>query len=34
VEEKELTPQGYRRSMLELRRLWLPIAQRMDFAKK
>jgi tripartite-type tricarboxylate transporter receptor subunit TctC len=34
VEEKELTPQGYRRSMLELRRVWLPIAQSMDFAKK
>lgn len=31
VEERELTPQGYRRSMLELRRVWLPVAQKMDF---
>lgn len=31
VEERELTPQGYKRSMLELRKVWLPIAQKMDF---
>jgi tripartite-type tricarboxylate transporter receptor subunit TctC len=31
VEERELTPEGYKRSMLELRRVWLPIAQKMDF---
>jgi tripartite-type tricarboxylate transporter receptor subunit TctC len=31
VEERELTPQGYRESMLALRRTWLPIAQKMDF---
>ena len=31
VEERELSPQGYKRSMLELRRVWLPIAQKMDF---
>lgn len=31
VDDRELTPQGYRRNMLELRRIWLPIAQRMDF---
>lgn len=34
VEERELTPQGYKRSMLELRRVWLPIAQKMDFGQK
>ena len=33
VEERELTPQGYKKSMLELRRVWLPIAQKMDFNK-
>lgn len=32
VEERELTPQGYKKSMLELRRVWLPIAQKMDFS--
>ena len=31
VEERELTPEGYKRSMLDLRRVWLPIAQKMDF---
>ena len=31
VEERELTPEGYRRSMLDLRRVWLPVAQKMDF---
>lgn len=31
VEERELTPEGYKQSMLELRRVWLPIAQQMDF---
>jgi tripartite-type tricarboxylate transporter receptor subunit TctC len=31
VEERELTPEGYKRSMLELRRVWLPIAEKMDF---
>ena len=34
VEDRELTPQGYKRSMLELRRVWLPIAQKMDFSGK
>jgi tripartite-type tricarboxylate transporter receptor subunit TctC len=34
VEERELTPLGYKRSMLELRRVWLPIAQKMDFGQK
>lgn len=33
VEERELTPQGYRGSMLDLRRTWLPIAQKMDFGQ-
>ena len=33
VEERELTPQGYKKSMLELRRVWLPIAQKMDFGQ-
>lgn len=33
VEERELTPQGYKTSMLALRRVWLPIAQRMDFQR-
>jgi tripartite-type tricarboxylate transporter receptor subunit TctC len=31
VEERELTPEGYRTSMLDLRRVWLPIAEKMDF---
>ena len=31
VEERELTPEGYRQSMLALRKVWLPIAQKMDF---
>jgi tripartite-type tricarboxylate transporter receptor subunit TctC len=31
VEERELTPEGYKRSMLDLRRVWLPIAEKMDF---
>ena len=31
VEERELTPDGYKKSMLELRQVWLPIAQKMDF---
>jgi len=31
VEERELTPEGYKQSMLELRRVWLPIAAKMDF---
>jgi len=31
VENRELTPEGYKKSMLELRRVWLPIAQKMDF---
>lgn len=31
VEERELTPQGYKESMLALRKTWLPIAQKMDF---
>jgi tripartite-type tricarboxylate transporter receptor subunit TctC len=33
VEERELTPQGYKDSMLALRRVWLPIAQKMDFSQ-
>jgi tripartite-type tricarboxylate transporter receptor subunit TctC len=33
VEERELTPKGYRDSMLALRRVWLPIAQSMDFGQ-
>jgi len=33
VEERELTPQGYKKSMLDLRRVWLPIAQKMDFGQ-
>jgi len=31
VEERELTPRGYKDSMLALRKVWLPIAQKMDF---
>ena len=31
VEERELTPEGYKKSMLDLRRTWLPIAEKMDF---
>ena len=31
VEERELTPKGYKDSMLALRKVWLPIAQKMDF---
>jgi tripartite-type tricarboxylate transporter receptor subunit TctC len=31
VDDRELTPEGYRKSMLELRRIWLPIAEKMDF---
>ena len=31
VEQRELTPEGYKRSMLDLRRVWLPIASSMDF---
>lgn len=31
VEQRELTPEGYKQSMLDLRRVWLPIAQKMDF---
>lgn len=34
VDERELTPQGYRQNMMELRRVWLPIAQNMDFGNK
>lgn len=32
MDERDLTPEGYRRNMLELRRVWLPIAQSMDFS--
>ena len=32
MDERELTPEGYRRNMMELRRVWLPIAQGMDFS--
>jgi tripartite-type tricarboxylate transporter receptor subunit TctC len=31
VEERELSPRGYKDSMLALRKVWLPIAQKMDF---
>jgi tripartite-type tricarboxylate transporter receptor subunit TctC len=31
VEERELTPEGYKQSMMNLRKIWLPIAQKMDF---
>jgi tripartite-type tricarboxylate transporter receptor subunit TctC len=31
MDERELTPQGYKESMLALRRVWLPIAKKMDF---
>lgn len=31
VEQRELTPEGYKRSMLDLRSVWLPIAQKMAF---
>jgi tripartite-type tricarboxylate transporter receptor subunit TctC len=34
MDERELTPEGYRRNMMELRRVWLPIAQNMDFGNK
>lgn len=30
-DERDLTPEGYYRSMLELRKNWLPIAQKMNF---
>ena len=30
-DERDLTPEGFRRNMMELRRVWLPIAQKMDF---
>lgn len=30
-DERDLTPDGHRRNMLELRRMWLPVAQKMDF---
>lgn len=32
-DERDLTPEGHRRSMMELRRAWLPIAQKMDFGQ-
>jgi tripartite-type tricarboxylate transporter receptor subunit TctC len=31
VEQRELTPEGYRKSMQDLRQIWLPIAQKMTF---
>lgn len=31
IDERELTPRGYKESMLALRRVWLPIAKKMDF---
>jgi len=31
MDERELTPQGYKESMLALRRVWLPIAKKMNF---
>ena len=30
-DERDLTPEGHRNRMMELRRVWLPIAQKMDF---
>lgn len=30
-DERDLTPEGHRRNMMELRRIWLPVAQKMDF---
>lgn len=30
-DERDLNPEAFRRAMLELRRTWLPIAQKMDF---
>ena len=30
-DERDLTPEGHRSRMMELRRQWLPVAQRMDF---
>ena len=33
MNEQDLTPQGYRTNMMELRRVWLPIASRMDFGQ-
>lgn len=32
-DDRDLTPDGYRRSMMELRRVWLPVAQKMDFKR-
>jgi tripartite-type tricarboxylate transporter receptor subunit TctC len=32
MDERELTPEGYRSSMMRLRKTWLPIAQSMDFS--
>lgn len=31
ADERDLTPDGFRRNMMELRRTWLPVAQKMDF---
>lgn len=31
VEERELSPGGYKSSMIALRKVWLPIAEKMDF---
>lgn len=31
TDERDLAPEGHRRNLMELRRQWLPIAQRMDF---
>ena len=30
-DERDLTPDGFRRNMMELRHTWLPVAQKMDF---
>ena len=34
MDERDLTPEGYKQSMLALRKTWLPIAQKMDFSQQ
>jgi tripartite-type tricarboxylate transporter receptor subunit TctC len=33
MDERDLSPQGYKQNMLALRRAWLPVAQKMDFSQ-
>jgi len=33
MDDRDLSPQGYKQNMLALRRAWLPIAQQMDFSQ-